>query len=96
MINPRKPTEQQKNQRALKIKNMILKQTHDIKLAESLSPITKNLEINEFTQKLGEVTKESNSEIENIIPQPAMENTPNHQSIEKNKGVIYNVELENT
>ena len=40
--NLRKLADQQKNQRALKIKNRILKETHDIKLAESLSPITKN------------------------------------------------------
>ena len=38
----RKLAEQQKNQRAEKIKNRILKQTHDVKLAESLSPIKKN------------------------------------------------------
>ena len=37
LINLRKLAEQQKNQRALKIRNRILKQTHDIKLAESLS-----------------------------------------------------------
>ena len=43
LINLRKLAEQQKNQRALKIKNRILKQTHDIKLAESLSPIPKKL-----------------------------------------------------
>ena len=43
LVNQRKLAEQQKNQRALKIKNIILKQTHDIKLAESLSPITKKL-----------------------------------------------------
>ena len=41
LISLRKLAEQQKNQRALKIKIRILKQTHDIKLAESLSPITK-------------------------------------------------------
>ena len=41
LLNSRKLSEQQKNQRAEKIKNKILKQTHDIKLAESLSPITK-------------------------------------------------------
>ena len=41
LINLPKLAEQQKEQRALKIKNRILKQTHDIKLAESLSPITK-------------------------------------------------------
>ena len=39
-----KLAEQQKNQRVLKIKSGILKQTHDIKLAESLSPITKKWE----------------------------------------------------
>ena len=43
MNNLRKLAEQQKNQRALKIKNRILKQTHDVKLAESLSPITKKI-----------------------------------------------------
>ena len=37
--NLRKLDQQQREQRALKIKNRILKQTHDIKLAESLSPI---------------------------------------------------------
>ena len=66
MINLHKLAEQQKNQRALKIKNRISKQTHDIKLAESLSPITKKLEeVNQSTQKLGKVIKESNSENEN-------------------------------
>ena len=42
--NLRKLAEQQKEQRALKIKNRNLKQTHDFKLAESLSPITKKLD----------------------------------------------------
>ena len=67
--NLRKLAEQQKNQRALKIKNRILKQTHDVKLAESLSPITKKLD--ETTKKLGEVIKGSNSVNENnqeIVP----------------------------
>ena len=41
LINLRKLAEEEKNQRAFKIKNRILEQTHDIKLAESLSPITK-------------------------------------------------------
>ena len=41
MNNLRKLAEQQKNQRAIRIKNRILKQIHDKKLAESLSPITK-------------------------------------------------------
>ena len=39
LINLRKLAEQQKNQRALKIKNRILEKTHDINIAESLSPI---------------------------------------------------------
>ena len=48
--NLRKLAEQQKEQRALKIENRILKQTHDEKLAESLSPITKKLdEVNKTT-----------------------------------------------
>ena len=72
LINLRKLAQQQKNQRAEKIKNRILKQTHDIKLAESLSPITKKLEeINKSTKKIGEVVKGSNSENENnqeIVP----------------------------
>ena len=65
--NLRKLAEQQKNQRALKNKNRILKQTNDIKLAESLSPITKKLEeVNQSSKNLGEVIKESNSETEKI------------------------------
>ena len=56
----RKIAEQQKNQRALKKKNRILKKTHDINLAESLSSITKKLEeVNETTKKLGEVIEKS-------------------------------------
>ena len=52
---------QQKEQRALKIKNRILKKTHDVKLAESLSPITKKLDtIDESTQKISDFIKESN------------------------------------
>ena len=44
LINLRKLAEQQKEQRAIKIKNNISKQTHDIKTAESFSPITKKLD----------------------------------------------------
>ena len=67
MTNLRILAEQQKNQRALIIINRFLKQTHNIKLAESLSPITKKLEeVNQSTQKLGEVIKESNFENENL------------------------------
>ena len=50
--NLRKLADQQKNERAIKIKNKILEKTHDIKLAESLSPITKKLDnINESAKK---------------------------------------------
>ena len=48
----RKLAEQQKNLRALTNKTRILKQTHDIKVAESLSPVTKKLEeVKKSTQK---------------------------------------------
>ena len=63
--NLRKLADLQKNERALKIKKRILKQTHDIKLAESLSPITKKLDtINESTKEIGEVFKETNSMVD--------------------------------
>ena len=70
MISLRELAERQKNQRALKIKNRILKQTHNIQLAENLSPITKKLdEVNESVKKIGEVIKESNSEKnQEIVP----------------------------
>ena len=89
--NLRKLADQQKEQRALKIKNRILKQTHVIKLAESSSPVTKRLDkLKESTEKLGDVIKESQPK----TPQLAFENTP--QRIENNEGVIYDLELENT
>ena len=45
--------EQQKEQRAIKIKNRILKQTHDEELAKAFAPITNKLEkINESTKNL--------------------------------------------
>ena len=60
LINLRKLAKQQENERALKLKNRILKQTHDIELTESLSPITKNLdEVIESIQKIGEFIKEN-------------------------------------
>ena len=63
--NLRKLAEQQKNERALKIKNRILKQTHDVKLAEILSPITKKLDtINESTKEIGEIIRETNSKVD--------------------------------
>ena len=65
LINLRKFAEQQKNERALKIKKRILKQTPGIKLAEGLSPITEKLDsIKESTKKVNEIVKESNSENE--------------------------------
>ena len=81
--NLRKLANQQKNERAKKIKNRILKQTHDIKLAESLSPITKKLDqINESTQKslipisnnLGDIIKETSAKKE-IIPSTLLKDT---------------------
>ena len=60
LIILRKLSEQQKNQRALKIKNRILKQTHDVKLAKSLSPITKKFDdVKKTTHELRVVVKES-------------------------------------
>ena len=77
LIILRKLAVQQKNRRALKIKNRILKQTHKVKLAESLSPITKKLsEVNESTQKVGDIMKESNSE-KNYI-QTILKSLPNN------------------
>jgi len=94
LINLHKLAEQQKNYRAPEIKNRILKQTHDIKIAESLSPITKKLdEVKYSTQKLGDFVKESQPD---NSPQLAIENTPAHQAIKNNEGVIYDVEIENT
>ena len=50
--NLRKLAEQQKEERALKIKKRILKQTHSVTLAESLSPITEKLdEVSKSSQK---------------------------------------------
>ena len=70
--NLRKLANHQKIERALKIKNRILKQTHDVKLAESLSPITKKLDtIKKSTKEIGEVIKTSIAENENnqeIVP----------------------------
>ena len=87
--------EQQKNQRDFKIKNRVLKQTVDIKLAENLSPITKKLEkVNATPKQLGEVFEKSQPS--NIIPQPAIESTPYSQPIENKEGMIYDTELENT
>ena len=91
LINLRKLAEQQKNQRALKIKNRILEKTHDKKLAESLSPLTKRLDLveNSKGEKIGDIIKKSESEsdtlaIENTQTQPetsAIENPYTSQSL---------------
>ena len=82
----RKLAEPQKEQRAPKIRNRILKQTHDKKLAESLSPITEKLD--ETAKKLGEVIKESqpSQHIQTILQNyesqtPAIDNTATSQSL---------------
>ena len=60
LINLRKLAEQQIDQRALKIENRTLKHTHDIKIAQILSTITKKIdEVNETTKQLGEVMQKS-------------------------------------
>ena len=109
LINLRKLAEQQKEQRALKIKNRILKQNHDDNLAESLSPITTKLD--ETSKKIGDVIKESTQNLSNVIkdnnnPQLAIKNTPAPQPIENTPApqpvienssvVIFDVDLENT
>ena len=101
--NLRKLADQQKEQRALKIKNRILKQTHDEKLAQSLSPITDKLGevIKESTQNLGNVIKENNTPqlaIENT-PQPVIENSQlpiENDQDDTQLGILYDVSLENT
>ena len=40
LITLSKLPKQKKNHRSLKIKNWVLKQTHDLKLAENHSPVT--------------------------------------------------------
>ena len=63
LINLRKLAEQQKNRQAENLKCKISKQTHHVKLAEVLSPITKKFdEVRATIQKLGDVIKGSNYE----------------------------------
>ena len=63
---------EQQNQRGIKIKNKMLKQTHDKKLAEIFEPIAGKLtKVNESTEKFKEVFKIWASEFENqqgIVP----------------------------
>ena len=66
LINLRKLAEQQKEQRALKIKNTILKQTHDEKLAESLSPVTNKLDnVIKSTQEKSQPTQNIKTILQN-------------------------------
>ena len=92
LIKLRNLAQQQKSQRNLKLKNGILKQTHDIKSAESLSPITKKLdEVKETTEKIADGFKE----LQPDTPQFANENTPStHQPIKNNEGAVFGVELQ--
>ena len=75
LIKLRKLAEQLKEQRALKIRNKILRQTHDKKLAESLSPITKRLDLieNNKGQKIGELIRKSETPAIEDKPQSAIE-----------------------
>ena len=83
LTNLRKLAQQQKEQRARKIQNRILKQTHELKLAESLSLITKKLDdVNKTTQEsLSHVTKQlakldkKSEVIDGNTQTPAIENT---------------------
>ena len=98
LINLGKISEQQRNQRAPKIKNRFLKQTHDIRLAENISPIAKKLEgVKESTPNLGDVIKESQRETpqlstENTQPQSPTEN--DHEDTQP--AFLYDVSLEIT
>ena len=75
LINLRNLAEQQKNQRALKIKYRILKQTHDVKLAESLSPITEIIKKSQPSQNIKTILQNSESQT------PAIDNTSTSQSL---------------
>ena len=94
LFNLRNLTEQQINQWVLKTKKKrILKQAHDFKLPESLSPITKK-------KKLIRLLKFGTShwKITNLKwkPHPSIIHTTPHQPLENNEGVIHNTELKNT
>ena len=106
LINLRKLANQEKNQQAPKIKKRISKQTHDVKLAESLSTITTKLD--ETSKNLGDVIKESTQKLRNVIkesqpqtPQLALETSQPQLPIENNQddtqpGVLYDASPENT
>ena len=110
LVNLRKLAQQQKEQRAPKIRNKIIKQTHDKKLAESLSPRTERLDLveNNKGEKIGELIKKSEQEIPAIestqtqSETPAIENTqtqsetPAIENTQTQPGILYEVSLENT
>ena len=102
LINLRKLAAQQKIERALKINNRILKQTHDKKLAESLSPITKRLDkVKESTEKLGDVIKKSQPESPQLASEHNQDDTQPQLPIENDQdstqpGILYDISLENT
>ena len=88
LIILRKLAQQQKEQRAFKIKNKILQQTHNFKLAESLSPITKKLDEN--TKKLGKVVKKSKSAVETNHEIVAVEIESEDENIQTNSTALPN------
>ena len=94
LINLRNLAEQQKKSTSSRNeKKRISKQTLDIKVAESLLPITKKPDVDEVkgtTRKIGDIITEALPE----TLQSAIEITPTHQPIENNEGVIYDIELE--
>ena len=84
----RKLAQQQKEQRAEKNKKRNLKQTHDVKFAESLSAITKKLD--ESTNKLSEVISPSKSKNENnqeIVPVEIVSADFEDENIDKKIGI---------
>ena len=92
-----KLAEQQKNQRAEKIKKRILKQPHDIKLAQSLSPIIEKLdEVNKSTQEsLSRITKKLDNINESIKQIDEKVKEPNSE-INKEMIITASILLQNT
>ena len=81
LIILRKIAEQMKKTLALAIENRVSKQTHDGKLAGSLSPITEKIEeVKESTQKIGEIVEKSDVEDENTQT-PAIETITGTKSL---------------
>ena len=69
-----------------------MKQTHDKKVAENLSPLTKKLEnVNESTQKLIDVIKETNSENETPLLQfkTGTQSLPDTSSFMKRSNIFF-------